>query len=212
MTRRTRNLAWHKWWRQLVLPAVTVASAALVALWLWQHPHVWPGGPRALVQTNGQAVPSLRLTVGVWSPVSQAVAQLVDGLDAGAASAPQLDADGGGEDLTPGAIEADARARARGWPTPSEIEKRLRLERWLATVRRPSAGPVQPVSKGANQPTPELAAQHQRVLATLKNDALPPATFVDPNGPPRMDSGDPNPDRVRKADANGQYLPAAAAR
>ncbi|MFN8628311.1 MAG: hypothetical protein U0587_20350 [Candidatus Binatia bacterium] len=137
-----------------------------------------------------------------WPAASQAFAQPVADLEPDAAAvAPADEADEA--ELTADDIAADAEAEANGRPTHAEIKERLRIERALVQGRRPGAvpAPFAAVNAESSQPTQALAEQHQRVLTTRHTDAPPEALFLNPDAPPRMDAGDPNPDRIRPPDA-----------
>lgn len=175
MTQETHNTRSHQWW-QLGLP-IAVTSAALIAGLAWPYQNVRPG--------VAQTVADLQPDAAAMAPADETAET----------------------ELTADDITAGAQAHANGHPTHAEIGERLRLEQWLAEGRRTGAisTPRATEHTGANQPTQALADQHRRVLAT-RDTARPPALLLqNPSGPPRMDSGDPHPDRIRPPDAEAAH-------
>ncbi len=175
MTQRIRDRGWQRWW-QLALP-IAVASATLMATLGRQDRRVVPEVPQAVAQPVADLEPDAAVVAPAEDPAAA--------------------------ELTPDDVEADGQAHANGHPTRAEIGEWLRAEQWLSEGWRTGAiaGPRATGHPAPNQPTQALADQHRRVLATRESDPLPTAVFQNPDGPPRMDSGDPNPDRQRPPDA-----------
>jgi hypothetical protein len=167
-------MTWREWCRQLVLPTV-VAGTAFVALALWHGHNLWPAAPQAIAQTIDEAPPEA----------------IPSGLEAAGDEVPDQPTDH---------VPAEARRRHVGanavWMSEANVPPAVAHEPPIDTLPLGAASS----DKDTAARVQSLLAQHEQVEQALPHDP-PPATLLEhAAGPPRMDSGDPNPDRLQ----NGQ--------
>jgi len=173
MTQWTPDRGWKRRW-QLALP-IGLGISALVGR--WGGPVSWSALPRAVAQT-ADAVPF------------QAVPSEIDPaeLDAAAAEVPEL--------VTDNALAEASRPHVgpiAGWRQESNDPAPAAEPPLLEPVPLAEA----PADEEATQRVHALLDQYDRVRRTLPEEV--PSTEITkiPAGPPRMDSGDPDPDRLQ---------------
>jgi hypothetical protein len=169
--------------RWLVLP-VTLGTFGLMAL--WHSAPSWCGPPRAIAQTADAA------------PFEEIPGEP----DVAIGEAP---------DQPPDHLPAEARRRHVGanavWMQESNVPPPVPAASVTAPVAVP---PPAPVDEATAERVRGLLEQYDRVQQALPQN-LPPAGMPDNlAGPPRMDSGDPDPDRLQAPPAHSAPLPQGA--
>ncbi len=176
MTQRLRNTGRHRWW-QPALP-ITVASAAFLAALGWHYQNVWSAVPRAVAQTT-DAMPI--------DPVPAAPDAAVD-------EAPDQPTDHVPAEARRRHVRAGAVWMQEAHVPPPVAQAPPLVDPALSTA----AAPVDPEVAARVQ---GLLDQYERVRQAMPENVPPAGIGNLPTGPPRMDSGDPNPDRLQGAGA-----------
>jgi hypothetical protein len=138
-----------------------------MALLLWHHQNVWPGVPRAVAQIVSQAT-----LEAVPSATDTALQE--------------------GPDQPTDHVPGEAKRRH---VKPQSVWTQQPITA-PAVQEAPVVSSAAPVDEAAAERVRGLLEQYDRVQQAMPEDFPPTETLENRDGPPRMDSGDPDPDRL----------------